>query len=161
MDATPLSGSISPWIAEHLATADIWCRSRGERLTARRRELLVLLLQHEGSIKAYELLQQLRRIHPTAGPPSVYRPLHFLIANGLAHRVESLNAYVACRSPEGHGLPGFMIVCSHCSAVREIVDPAASELLNDRLQRSGYLLRNTTIEVSAVCPTCAGEARSE
>jgi Fur family zinc uptake transcriptional regulator len=58
-------------------------------------------------------------------PPTVYRALNRLVDEGLAHRVESLNAYVACaHSQHGEGAAIFSI-CQECGAVEEIDDKAS------------------------------------
>jgi Fur family zinc uptake transcriptional regulator len=149
------NGRLGDWIKEQLACAEIRCRSRGERLTARRREILALLLQCGRSVKAYDLLYELHKKHPQAGPTAVYRPLRFLIAQGLAARVPSLNAYVACKPPLPPNTPGFLIVCSGCFEVEQMTDLSALGLLSRRLLSSGYQLEGSVIEVTAICRSCA------
>jgi len=65
-------------IAEQLRTAESLCAQRGRRLTPIRRKVLELLLRHGRSLKAYELLDAMRAVHPGAAPPTVYRALEFL-----------------------------------------------------------------------------------
>jgi len=51
-------------------------------------------------------------------PPVVYRALDFLVRNGLAHRIERLNAYTACAHPDHAHAPAFLI-CRSCRTVAE------------------------------------------
>lgn len=143
-------------IGERLAAAALYCQSRSQRLTEQRKEVLALLLQHGGCVKAYELLGELRRTHPHAAPPSVYRPLRFLVEMGLAHRVESLNAYVACTSRDHHDL---LVVCPRCTAVAELADGVVSDLLKNRLHHSGFVMQDSTVEINALCESCAATSQ--
>src|SRR5690606_301224 len=68
--------------------------SRGRRFTPIRRKVLELLLRHERSLKAYELLDEIRIVQPNATPPTVYRALDFLLEEGLVHRVDTLNTFI-------------------------------------------------------------------
>ncbi|MEI9901416.1 MAG: hypothetical protein WDN31_16205 [Hyphomicrobium sp.] len=49
-------------------------------------------------VSAYELIEELRD-KASLAPQTVYRSLDRLIADGQAHRLESINAFVACRHP--------------------------------------------------------------
>src|SRR4029079_7551003 len=59
-------------------------------------------------VSAYELIEQVRGKGVSA-PPTVYRALQRLIDDGLAHRLESLNAFVACNHPHHPGKAVFAI----------------------------------------------------
>lgn len=133
-------------LAEHL------CRQRGERFTRRRRHVLALLLQHKGCVKAYDLLDELKKTWPRAAPPAIYRPLNFLMAQGLVHRIESLNAYIACTDPT-HTHHGMLMVCGHCASVREVIHTTMDRMLLDTLRDSGFHAQGD-IEINAVCQAC-------
>lgn len=139
---------------KRLAAAEKYCAERGERLTQQRRDVLSLLLNHKGCVKAYDLLAELRAIYPQAQPPTVYRPLKFLMDLGLVHRVESQNAYVACDLDE-YAHHDLLVVCSRCAAVTEVADEAVGALLRNRLKNNGFELQNATLEISALCGACA------
>ena len=57
------------------------------------------LTRAPGPLSAYSLLDQLRDKGLRA-PLQVYRALDKLVAFGMVHRLESLNAFVACRHPD-------------------------------------------------------------
>ena len=73
-------------------------------------------------ISAYELIEELRD-KASLAPQTVYRSLDRLIAEGQAHRLESLNAFVACRHPSHEGAVVFAI-CGDCGTVTEFDEPA-------------------------------------
>jgi len=149
-------------VGEQLQLAETLCAERGRRLTPIRRKVLELLLRHGRSLKAYELLDAMRAVHPGAAPPTVYRALDFLMDEGLVHRLDAVNAWSACHDAAGapHDL---LVVCTHCGAVAELSDPAMSRQLAERVARTGYALATHETEIRALCPQCqkAGAAGHE
>ncbi|WP_338031756.1 transcriptional repressor [Ectothiorhodospira shaposhnikovii] len=74
-------------ITSALSSAERLCQSRGVRLTPLRRRVLEKIWQNHEAIKAYELIHQLSSADHTVKPPTVYRALDFLLAQGLIHRI--------------------------------------------------------------------------
>jgi len=137
--------------------AERLCAVRGLRLTPVRRRVLELLLASDRALGAYEILDVLRAEGLGAQPPAAYRALDFLVSQGFAHKVERIDAFVACTHPnEGHS-PAFLI-CTRCSAVVETLpDPRASEL--ERAAReAGFAIDHAVREAEGVCATCGREA---
>jgi Fur family zinc uptake transcriptional regulator len=146
------------WIAQKLAEAEAWCLSRGTRLTALRREVLELLLR-KGSAKAYELQDEMRALHERVAPTTVYRALEFLMANHLAHRVDSLSSFIACHGEHTDHHP-LLLVCSVCEEASELTDTHAADALVGRLRSADTGFRETGIEVKGVCGTCSSQGRA-
>lgn len=140
-------------VQDALEVAENLCASRGRRFTPIRRKVLELLLQNERSLKAYDLLEEIRAIHPNATPPTVYRALDFLLEEGLVHRVDSLNTFIACTDAAGapHNL---LVVCTRCGTVAEIHDDIVRNRLADRIKHAGFRLAGDEIEVKALCQEC-------
>ena len=114
-------------------------------------------------MSAYDLLDRLR---PTGGaaPLTVYRALDKLIAAGKVHRIESLNAFVACRKGEHHHVHDddrqpprtvAFTICDRCGAVDEFEDETLSEHLTRALGRRRFAPRTSAIEVRGLCEVCA------
>lgn len=139
-------------IASKLREAETRCASKGLRFTDVRRKVLDRLMHHEKGVKAYELLDEMREVHPGSTPPTVYRALDFLVGAGLVHRLDSQNAFIVCNGH--HRKHGFLIVCPSCHAVAEFDDPETSHALSDRIAQAGFLLEHPLIEVKALCPDC-------
>lgn len=133
------------------------CTERGVRLTELRRKVLELVWQGHEPVGAYHVLDALRRRHPGAAPPTVYRALEFLIAQGLIHRIESLNAYVGCSRPEQPHVSQFLI-CERCSVTAELDDPAITGAVLRRAAGLGFAVARQTVEVRGLCPHCRGAA---
>ena len=107
-----------------------------------------------GPLSAYALLDQLRDKGFRA-PLQVYRALEKLQSTGLVHRLESLNAFVACahQHEHDHGLVAFAI-CSDCGQVTEFSDAMIEERLGAWAAKSGFHAAKTTIEIRGHCAAC-------
>src|SRR6188472_2050822 len=82
--------------ADAMAAAQTLCDERGQRLTPIRRDVLAALLASHQPLGAYEIMERVAHSGPRPAPITVYRALDFLRENGLVHRIESRNAFVAC-----------------------------------------------------------------
>ena len=134
-----------------LVDAERRCAGAGQRLTPPRRRVLELLLQAGQPVKAYDLIAAFGDNGVPAKPPTVYRALEFLGQQGFAHRIESLNAYVACRRGEGGHTAAFLI-CDCCGATREIA--SAANPIEALGEAAGYALTGVTIEAHGLCADC-------
>ncbi len=110
------------------------------------------LARHDGSASAYKILDGLRS-HGLSAPPTVYRALDQLVARGLVHRVESLNAFVACSQPR-HAEATAFAICHDCSGVEEFVDEEVGEALGTLAKRKAFAVDHATIELSVTCSSC-------
>jgi Fur family transcriptional regulator, zinc uptake regulator len=104
-------------------------------------------------VSAYELIDRLRE-KATLAPQTVYRSLDRLIADGQAHRLESLNAFVACRHPSHEGAAVFAI-CDDCGTVTEFDEPVAVERLAGWAKKAKFAVDQMTLELRGRCRTCA------
>ncbi|MGB0682218.1 MAG: Fur family transcriptional regulator [Magnetovibrionaceae bacterium] len=108
----------------------------------------------DGPLSAYTILDQLRD-QGLKAPLQVYRALDKLVESGLVHRLESLNAFVACRHPgcDDHELVAFAI-CEDCGDVSELSDPDLSDRLGGLVRDQGFALRKSTVELRGRCKQC-------
>ncbi|WP_420480021.1 Fur family transcriptional regulator [Brevundimonas sp. FT23028] len=139
-------------VASALAAADARLTGEGERMTAARLRVLELLLAAGEPVKAYDLIARFGEDGRPAKPPTVYRALEFLERKGLAHRIASISAYVACTSGTDAHAAAFLI-CDCCGATEEIPS-AIAEGLNRAAADVGYQIDRTTIEAHGRCPAC-------
>ncbi|MDR2503432.1 MAG: transcriptional repressor [Deltaproteobacteria bacterium] len=140
-------------IAHGLREAENICVRNGVRLTRLRRDILESLLASGGPVKAYDLIELMRDKGERLTPATVYRTLDFLLQYGLAHRINSLNAYVPCTANhEEHAM--LMFVCSECRRTEELDDPALYDYMRSRLGELGMSLRDSSIEIQGLCRKC-------
>ncbi|MEC9264501.1 MAG: Fur family transcriptional regulator [Pseudomonadota bacterium] len=127
-------------------------------LTKNQSLVMGALTRSDGPLSAYTILDRLRD-QGFRAPLQVYRALDKLVELGLVHRLESLNAFVACRHPGCDGLEtiAFMI-CERCGQVAEIGDDSLTRQLDGLSKDAKFLLRKTTIELRGVCIECQENA---
>ncbi|WP_425100183.1 transcriptional repressor [Tropicibacter sp. S64] len=140
-----------------LAAAESHCEAEGLRFTPVRRAALEILLQEHRALGAYEMLDRLKEAGYGSQPPVAYRALDFLTANGFAHKIERLNAFIACAHPGEEHAPAFMI-CRACQSVAEA--QSARSALGEAARATGFTIEGTLIEAVGLCPACAGKAAS-
>lgn len=142
---------------ETLVAAESRCAADGLRLTPVRRRVLEILLQEHRALGAYAILDRLREEGFGSQPPVAYRALDFLVGNGLAHKIERMNAFIACVHPSEKHAPAFMI-CRLCDAVAETYLTPARGGLGDAARAVGFRIERTVIEAEGVCPSCADKS---
>jgi Fur family zinc uptake transcriptional regulator len=140
-------------VSDSLKEAEVLCEQRGGKLTPLRRKVLTLLLESEGPAKAYDLLQQLGD-DGAAKPPTVYRSLDFLLEMGLAHRIESLNAFVACGHWK-HGHAAVFLICDNCGMAGELHAGDSVKKLTQEVESTKFKMRSAVIEIRGLCKDCA------
>lgn len=138
-----------------LTQAESLCLDRGVRLTTQRAEVLRLMAEQNGSISAYDLLDQLRISEPQAKPPTIYRALDFLLEQGFIHRVESNNSYVVCHHFDEPAHTSVMLVCDNCAAVSEKHAHGVEKIIAGLADQAGFTLRHSVIEAHGLCENCA------
>jgi Fur family zinc uptake transcriptional regulator len=111
-----------------------------------------ILAAASGPLSAYEVLDRMRA-KGAVTPPTVYRSLDKLIEKGLAHRLESLNAYVTCKHPHHHDMAAFAI-CEACGSVKEFTDSQISERLALWSGTHDFSPKKITVEVRGICAVC-------
>jgi Fur family zinc uptake transcriptional regulator len=111
-------------------------------------------------ISAYEVLDRLRPAGVTA-PPTVYRALNRLIDEGLAHRLESLNAFVSCArlaQGEPHRERAAFAICETCGGAEEFAGADAFAALHRWADEHRFRIHRAVIEVSGTCAGCRAAA---
>lgn len=125
-------------------------------LTRHQSAVLAKLAEGRAPLSAYRLLDLLRD-EGFRAPLQVYRALDRLTSLGLVHRLESLNAFVACAHPHRHLDDGRMAfaICDECGQVNEFEDPAVRERLNVWAAGRSFSVKETTIELRGTCAACS------
>ena len=143
-------------VSAALGEAAKLCERRGARLTSVRRRVLELVWTSHEPIGAYAVLEQLRREGRAAQPPTVYRALDFLLAQGLVHRLASLNAFIGCTRP-ARPHRGQFLICRACGDAAELDDVRIGTAIAASTGELGFAVERVTVEVSGRCPRCVAE----
>ena len=148
-------------IADALTRAEEACGARGVRLTPLRRRVLQALAESHSPLGAYDIADKLKKTRDPVPAMSVYRALDFLLAEGLAHRIESQNAFLACI--HGHDSDDIVLflLCERCKRVAEVTSGALGRDLSQAARGVGFSARGRVLEVSGLCNACKkAEARA-
>ena len=140
--------------ADALKHAEVLCIERAQRLTPIRRQVLEVLLESHKPLGAYEIMDRATVRGGRPAPITIYRALDFLRDNGLVHRIESRNAFVACASSHADGDLVVFLICEHCGAVGEASSAAVTDQLKAAARAAGFAPKAPVIEVSGVCAHC-------
>ncbi len=141
-----------------VACAERQCRDHGERLTAKRKQVLSGLLHAGTALSAYELADLYQeRFGESMAAMSVYRILNFLEKENLVHKLKLNNKFIACSHiacDHEHQTPQFLI-CHECQRVQEIgIDKSIINDLEQNVERAGFSLLSPQIEMSCICREC-------
>lgn len=153
----------SACIHDAMAAAEQSCRTRGAQFTPVRRRVLELLLESHRALGAYDVLARLDAEGLGSQPPVAYRALTFLVDQGLAHRIERLNAFVACTHPGAHDDPGHDPAFMICRSCRKVAEAEAPPPLAPEAAATGFRIERTMVEAEGLCPECqtGGPGRAE
>ena len=127
----------------------------GEQWTAMRASVFAALSAFEKPASAYDVTEavstaQGRRVAAN----SVYRILDLFVANNVAMRVESANAYLANAHP-GCQHDCIFLVCDACGRATHVDDDQLTARIRATALATGFRPDKPVIEVRGRCAACA------
>lgn len=138
-----------------IAHAESLCVARAQRLTPIRRRVLEALLATHKPLGAYEIIERMGgKAAERPAPITIYRALEFLRENGLVHRIESRNAFIACIHKHASGDPVVFLLCERCGAVGEAASASIAETLRSASRAAGFTPKTPVIEIAGICSHC-------
>ena len=140
--------------ADALKHAEALCVERSQRLTPIRRQVLEVLLESHNPLGAYEIMDRTAAHGTRPAPITIYRALDFLRENGLVHRIESRNAFVACVNNHASGDLVVFLLCERCGAVGEAPSAAVADQLKAAARAAGFTPKAPVIEIAGICAHC-------
>lgn len=145
--------------ADALKHAEKVCAGRGQKFTAIRRQVLQALLASHRPLGAYEIIDHLAKDMARPAPITVYRALDFLMENGLVHRIESRNAFLACAHNHdelSHGQQSLVafLICDRCGSVGEIPAAPVANSINEAARDTGFAPKLSVVEITGTCAHC-------
>jgi Fur family zinc uptake transcriptional regulator len=140
--------------ADGLTHAEQVLKARAQKFTPIRRQVLEALLSTHRPLGAYEVIDELAKSMPRPAPITVYRALDFLMANGLVHRIESRNAYLACAHDHDATAMVAFLICERCGSVGEIPALPVAQGLNSAARASGFAPKLSVVEITGTCAHC-------
>ena len=105
-------------------------------------------------LKAYTILSNVQKKGIKA-PPQVYRALDKLVEIGKIHKIESKNAFVACRNSDCEiSKATAFSICESCEIVDEISDVKLSKYLSSFNHKKGMKFKRFNLEFFGLCKKC-------
>jgi Fur family transcriptional regulator, zinc uptake regulator len=138
-----------------LRAAEDTCHRNGTRLTTQRRLVLESLVEGKKPLGAYDLIEAMRQKTGRAPAPiAIYRALDFLKEQGFIHRLETLNAFIACPHHHDESEPVVFLICEECRSVSEATaDPLASAIRSVAATQ-GFVAKRQVMELAGTCRAC-------
>lgn len=128
----------------------------GEQWTGMRESVFAELARHERPVSAYDIADNLSVARgKRVAPNSVYRILDLFVANNLALRVESANAFLANTHP-GCEHDCIFLVCDECGDATHIDDDEVSKTVRRIAAEKDFRAERPVIEIRGFCKACAG-----
>ena len=128
-------------------------KARPRERTPNHERVYRVLQGSRAPLTAYAILDALRPEGITA-PTTVYRALDGLMAKGLAHRLDSMNAYVACADPDHQHGSAVFAICEDCDRIDELLEDASIRSLIRSTEKDGFRVRQATVELKGRCAEC-------
>jgi len=105
-------------------------------------------------LKAYTILFSVQKKGIKA-PPQVYRALDKLVETGKIHKIESKNAFVACRNSNCDiSKTTAFSICESCEMVDEINDAKLTKYLTNFSDKKGTKYKRFNLEFFGLCKKC-------
>ena len=116
--------------------------------------VLEIIERAKEPLKAYSILFNVQRKGINA-PQQIYRALDKLIKIGKIHKIESKNAFVACKNAncEVSKATAFSI-CESCEKVEELNDLKLSKYLSSYSDKTGMKYKKYNLEFFGLCKKC-------
>ncbi len=116
--------------------------------------VLEIIERAKEPLKAYSILFNVQKKGINA-PQQIYRALDKLIEIGKIHKIESKNAFVACKNAncEVSKATAFSI-CERCEKVEELNDLKLSKYLSGYSDKTGMKYKKYNLEFFGLCKNC-------
>lgn len=131
-----------------------------DQLTKNQSAVLACLENAGRALTAYDILDQVRA-QGIRAPVQVYRALERLQEISAVHRIESMNAFVACAHSHDekdgdhhHNETIAFAICDDCGQVSEIPVPKAARTIGALAENNGFVTERTMVELRGHCAPC-------
>jgi Fur family ferric uptake transcriptional regulator len=147
LPAVPVAHTPEDKFREYLSS-----RSKPERLTQPRRDLIRFIFAQHEHFDANQLNFEIQKAGLKVSRPTVYRTLTKLVDAGLLRRIE-----VGTRMVYEHdyGYPQHEhLHCDKCGKMIEFQDDTIEEQMQEVCARHGFLAKGHTLVVRGICSDC-------
>lgn len=125
-----------------------------KQAATRQSEVLRVLKNSGKPMTAYAILDQMKLGEPSLAAPTIYRTLSTLTDQGLAHKLESIKAFVPCRCKHEASVP-VLAICEKCGTVEEHDGSPLLPELEALSAHSAFQSKRHIVEIHGRCQSCA------
>ena len=124
------------------------------KLSKNQQMVFDIIIKAKEPLKAYSILYNVQKKGINA-PQQIYRALDKLIEIGKIHKIESRNAFVACKNAncEISKATAFSI-CENSEKVTELNNPKLSKIITTFKDSSGMKYKKFNLELFGLCKKC-------
>ena len=123
-------------------------------LTKNQKIVLDIIEKSSQPLKAYSILFDVKKKGINA-PLQVYRALDKLVEIGKIHKIESRNAFIACKNSKCQITKATAFsICENCEDVTEVSNLKLSKYLSNFADKSGMKYNKYNLEFFGLCKNC-------
>ena len=123
-------------------------------LTKNQKIVLDFIEKSSEPLKAYSILYSVKK-QGIKAPLQVYRALDRLVEIGKIHKIESRNAFVACKNSNCQVSKATAFsICESCEDVTEVSNLKLSKYLSNFADKSGMKYNKYNLEFFGLCKKC-------
>ena len=123
-------------------------------LTKNQKIVLDIIEKSSQPLKAYSILFDVKKKGINA-PLQVYRALDKLVEIGKIHKIESRNAFIACKNSNCQVSKATAFsICESCEDVTEVSNLKLSKYLNNFANESGMKYNKYNLDFFGLCKKC-------
>jgi len=117
--------------------------------------VLETLQNASGPLSAYQIMDVPGvRERGLKAPLTIYRALDKLIERGMVHRLDSMNAFVACGRDEPHDSPAAFMICTACKSTIEVESTECVRSVHSIAEEISFDVERVQVEISGQCAAC-------
>ncbi len=125
-----------------------------ENLTKNQKTVLDILENSSEPLKAYTILFDIQK-KGIKSPLQVYRALDKLIEIGKVHKIESRNAYIACKHEGCNAKTSTsFLICELCDKVTELKNNNLPTYFSKQADKNNFNYKKHNLEIFGLCKLC-------
>ena len=121
--------------------------------SAKRDRIVGAFLRHEGHLSAEDLVALVRREAPGIGRATVYRTLQWMVATGIARKVDFGEGRARFEPAERHPRH-FHLICTRCHRSSEFLSSDVEALMEEIAGAHHFDATQTIVQIHGVCEEC-------
>jgi Fur family ferric uptake transcriptional regulator len=131
----------------------------GGKRSTKREQILGTFLKQEGHLSADDLFDLVRRQHPGVGRATVYRSLQWMVARGVARKVDFGEGRSRFEPTYRHPRH-FHLICTTCHRSSEFLSSDVEALMEEIAAARRFSASQVTVQILGTCEECRTGASS-